>query len=44
MDAIRGKYGFASIRRGPAAMDPRLGNLNAREAHIVHPIGYFGGH
>jgi DNA polymerase-4 len=44
LDAIRGKYGFASIRRGPAAMDPRLGNLNAREEHIAHPIGFFGGH
>lgn len=44
LDAIRGKYGFSSIRRGPAAADPRLGNLNAREEHIVHPIGFFGGH
>ena len=44
LDAIRGKYGFSSIRRGPAAADPRLGNLNAREEHIAHPIGFFGGH
>lgn len=44
LDGIRGKYGFASIRRGPAALDPRLGNLNAREEHIAHPIGFFGGH
>ena len=44
LDAIRGKYGFGSIRRGPAASDPRLGNLNAREEHIAHPIGFFGGH
>ena len=44
LDGIRGKYGFSSIRRGPAALDPRLGNLNAREEHIVHPIGFFNGH
>ena len=44
LDDIRGKYGFASIRRGPAAADLRLGNLNAREEHIAHPIGFFNGH
>ena len=44
LDGIRSKYGFASIRRGPAALDPRLGSLNAREEHVAHPIGYFGGH
>ncbi len=44
LDALRGKYGFSCVRRGPAALDPRLGNLNAREEHIAHPIGFFGGH
>ena len=44
MDALRDKYGFACIRRGLAALEPRLGGLNAREEHIAHPIGYFGGH
>ena len=44
MDALRGKYGFACIRRGLAALEPRLGGLNAREEHVAHPIGYFGGH
>ena len=44
MDALRGKYGFSCIRRGLAALEPRLGGLNAREEHVTHPIGYFGGH
>lgn len=44
MDALRDKYGFACIRRGLSALEPRLGGLNAREEHIAHPIGYFGGH
>ena len=44
MDGIRKKYGFSGIRRGLAASDLRLGGLNAREEHIVHPIGFFGGH
>ncbi len=44
MDALRDKYGFACIRRGLAALEPRLGGLNARDEHVAHPIGYFGGH
>ena len=44
MDAVRKKYGFASIRRGLSASDLHLGGLNAREEHVVHPIGFFGGH
>ncbi len=44
MDRMREKYGFSCIRRGLAALEPRLGGLNAREEHIAHPIGYFGGH
>ena len=44
IDGIRKKYGFSGIRRGLTASDLRLGGLNAREEHVVHPIGYFGGH
>ena len=44
MDKVRKKYGFASIRRGLSASDLRLGGLNAREEHVVHPVGFFGGH
>ena len=44
IDRIRRKYGFDGIRRGLTASDLPLGALNAREEHVVHPIGYFGGH
>ena len=44
IDAMRKKYGFSSIRRGLDGLDARLGGLNAREDHTVHPIGFFGGH
>ena len=44
IDRIRHKYGFNGIRRGLTASDLPLGCLNAKEEHIVHPIGYFGGH
>ena len=44
IDHIRHKYGFSGIRRGLTASDLPLGGLNAREEHVVHPVGYFGGH
>lgn len=44
MDHIRKKYGFDGIRRGLTASDLRLGGLRAKDEHIVHPIGFFGGH
>lgn len=44
MDRIRDKYGFASIKRGLVGVDTALGGLNAVDDHIVHPVGFFGGH
>ena len=44
MDSLRKKYGFSCIRRGLAASDLHLGGLNAREEHIVHPVGLFSAH
>ena len=44
LDALRGKYGFGCIRRGLTALEPRLGALNAKEEHVAHPVGFFGGH
>lgn len=44
MDSLRKKYGFACIRRGLAASDLHLGGLNAREEHVVHPVGFFSAH
>lgn len=43
MDKIRRKYGFASIKRGLVDTDLPLGSLNAKDGHVVHPIGFFNG-
>ncbi|MGE4353023.1 MAG: DNA polymerase IV [Oscillospiraceae bacterium] len=43
MDTIRKKYGYNGIRRGTLAIDPALGGLNAREEHVVHPVGFLNG-
>ena len=43
MDSIRQRYGYMSIRRAIAAMDPTLGRINPRDDHTVHPVGYFSG-
>ena len=39
LDKIRGKYGYHSIRRAIALVDPAL-DLNAKGNHIIHPIGF----
>lgn len=41
MDSIRAKYGYQSIRRGIALLDPAL-DLDAKGANIIHPIGFLG--
>lgn len=41
LDKIRGKYGYYSIRRAIALVDPAL-DLDAKEEHIIHPIGFLG--
>lgn len=40
VDDVRRRFGYASIQRGTALMDCRLGSLNAREDHVVHPVGF----
>ena len=32
-----------SVRRALLDTDPRLGHINVRDDHTVHPVGYFGG-
>lgn len=44
IDAIREKYGYSAIRRGLTAYEPRLCGSNLGAEHIVHPVGFFGGH
>ncbi len=41
LDKIRSKYGYHSIRRAIALADPAL-DLDAKEEHIIHPIGFLG--
>lgn len=41
VDRIRGKYGYASIRRAIQLVDPAL-DLDAKSGHIIHPIGFLG--
>lgn len=41
LDKIRRKYGYYSIRRAIALADPVL-DLDAKEEHIIHPIGFLG--
>lgn len=44
MDAIRKKYGYASVKRGTLEADVDLGSLNAKEEHSVHPMGFLNGY
>lgn len=41
LDKIRGKYGYRSIRRAIALVDPAL-DLDAKGEHIIHPAGFLG--
>ena len=40
VDDIRRRYGFHSVHRGLLGLDDKLGKLNAREDHTVHPVGF----
>ncbi len=41
LDKLRGKYGYFCIRWGITLVDTAL-DLDAREEHIIHPIGFLG--
>jgi len=41
VDDIRRRYGYHSVHRGLTGLDDKLGKLNAREEHVVHPIGFY---
>lgn len=43
VDQLRQRYGYFSVRRALLDIEPRLGHINVKEGHIVHPVGYFGG-
>ena len=41
VDDIRMRYGFNSIKLGLTGIDDKLGTLNAREEHVIHPVGFY---
>ncbi len=43
VDHLHQRYGYMSVRRALLDTDPRLGHINVRDDHTVHPVGYFGG-
>ena len=43
VDHLRQRYGYMSVRRALLDTDPRLGHINVRDDHTVHPVGFFGG-
>jgi DNA polymerase-4 len=40
IDEIRARYGYGAISRAVLALDGKLGNLNAKADHVIHPVGY----
>ena len=42
VDRLRDRYGYMSVRRALMLSDSVLGNINPRDDHTVHPVGYFG--
>ena len=40
VDDIRRRYGYHSIRLGLAGLDDKLGMLNAKDEHTIHPMGF----
>ena len=40
IDDIRRRFGHFAINLALLRIDPRLGRLNPKEEHVIHPIGY----
>ncbi len=40
IDDIRRRFGHCAIGRGLLMLDDKLGKLNAKADHTIHPIGY----
>jgi len=43
LDQIRERYGFYAVRRASTLLDRPLTEFNAKDDHVIHPIGYFQG-
>ncbi|MDO4573502.1 MAG: hypothetical protein Q4C13_09035, partial [Clostridia bacterium] len=40
VDDIRRRFGYHAIGRALFLMDERIGRMNPREEHTLHPTGY----
>jgi DNA polymerase-4 len=40
IDAIRNRFGFFSIKRGMMLTDELLSGLDAKNEHVIHPVGF----
>lgn len=43
IDEIRKRFGHYAIDRAILQLDSKLGKLNPKEEHVIHPIGYLSG-
>ena len=43
IDEIRRRFGHYAIDRALLHIDPKLGKLNPKEEHIIHPLGFLKG-
>lgn len=41
VDQLRSRYGYTSVQRAVVHTDTQLGNINPKEDHAVHPVGFF---
>lgn len=41
MDDVRRRFGHYAINRAVTITDKTLANINPKEDHIIHPVGYF---
>ena len=41
MDALRARYGHAALSRASVLCDPTLTNIDAKNDHTIHPVGWF---
>lgn len=41
VDRLRSRYGYTSVQRAVVHTDSQLGNINPKEDHAVHPVGFF---
>ena len=41
VDGIRRRFGYTAVSRGIMLTDPLLSALNAKDDHVIHPVGFF---